>query len=269
MTSPAAFNALLDTAHTLADLSAGVIMPKFRRPIAIDDKGPKAGTTYDPVTAADRDAERVISRYLQRHHPAHGIVGEEHGGRDGDGTSPLRWVIDPIDGTKAFIMGSPLWGTLIGLLDGDAPLLGMMNQPFTGERIWSSRTAAHWRTADGRTRRIKTRACSRLADAILTSTSPSLIGDGDREKFFAVSAKARLTRYGGDCYGYCLLAGGHVDLVIETGLKPHDVVALIPIIERAGGRITTWEGKPATNGGRIVAAGDPALHAAALKILAK
>lgn len=269
MTSPAAFTALLATAHTLADLSAEVIRPKFRRPIAIDDKGPKAGTSYDPVTAADRDAERVIGRYLERHHPSHGIVGEEHGGRDGDGTSPLRWVIDPIDGTKAFIMGSPLWGTLIGLLDGEAPVLGMMNQPFTGERIWSSRTGAHWRTADNRTRRIKTRACSRLADAILTTTGPNLMADDEREKFYAVSAKARLTRYGGDCYGYCLLAAGHVDLVIETGLKPHDVVALIPIIERAGGRITTWDGKPATNGGRIIAAGDAALHAAALKMLGR
>jgi len=265
--SAAGFAALLETAHQLADLSGDVILPRFRRPIPIVDKGGKAG--FDPVTAADRDAERAISRYLARHHPAHAIVGEEHGGRDGDGSSALRWVIDPIDGTKAFIMGSPLWGTLIGLLDGDTPVLGMMNQPFSGERVWSGRNAAHWRTANGRTCRIRTRSCPRLADCILTTTSPNLLGDGDREKFLAVAARARLTRYGGDCYGYCLLAGGHVDLVIETGLKPHDVVALIPIIERAGGRITTWDGDPATGGGRIVAAGDPALHAAAVKLLAR
>jgi histidinol phosphatase-like enzyme (inositol monophosphatase family) len=265
--SVVSFAALLETAHRLADLSADVILPRFRRPIPVDDKGGKAG--FDPVTAADRDAERAISRYLARHHPDHAIVGEEHGGRDGDGSSALRWVIDPIDGTKAFIMGSPLWGTLIGLLDGETPVLGMMNQPFTGERVWSGRNAAHWHTADGRVRRLRTRTCAKLEHAILTSTSPALIGEKDRKKFFDIAARARLTRYGGDCYGYCLLAGGHTDLVIETGLKPHDVVALIPIIERAGGRITTWEGEPATGGGRIVAAGDPALHAAAVRILAR
>jgi histidinol phosphatase-like enzyme (inositol monophosphatase family) len=259
------FAALLETAHTLADLSGDVVLRRFRRPTAVQDKGGALG--FDPVTAADRDAERAISRYLQRHHPGHSIVGEEHGGRDGDGTSALRWVIDPIDGTKAFIMGSPLWGTLIGLLDGEMPLLGMMNQPFTGERVWSSRTATHWRTADGRTRRAKTRPCTKLEHAILTTTSPNLLGEKDRKKFFDVAARARLTRYGGDCYGYCLLAGGYTDLVIETGLKLHDVVALIPIIERAGGRITTWDGGPATRGGRIVAAGDPALHVKALEIL--
>jgi myo-inositol-1(or 4)-monophosphatase len=152
-------------------------------------------------------------------------------------------------------------------MDGDTHLLGMMNQPFTGERVWSTRTASHWRTADGRTRRIKTRACPKLEHAILTTTGPNLLGDRDRKKFIEIAARARLTRYGGDCYGYCLLAGGHTDLVIETGLKPHDVAALIPIIERAGGRITTWEGKSAANGGRIVAAGDPALHAQALGML--
>jgi myo-inositol-1(or 4)-monophosphatase len=263
MKPSASFAALLETAHKLADLSGELILRRFRRPIAVEDKGSPLG--FDPVTAADRDAERTISRYLLRHHPSHAIVGEEHGGREG--TSSLRWVIDPIDGTKAFIMGSPLWGTLIGLLDGETPLLGMMNQPFTGERIWASRTATHWRTADGRMRRARTRACPKLENAILTTTSPDLIGERDRKKFSEVSARARLTRYGGDCYGYCLLAGGHTDLLIETGLKPHDIVALIPIIERAGGRITTWDGKPATHGGRIVAAGDPALHAQVLKIL--
>lgn len=265
--SVASFAALLKTAHHLADLSGDVILPRFRRPIPIHDKGGKAG--FDPVTAADRDAERAINRYLARYHPEHAIFGEEHGGRDGDGSSALRWVIDPIDGTKAFIMGSPLWGTLIGLLDGDTPVLGMMNQPFTRERVWSGRNATHWRTADGRVRRLRTRACSRLADCILTTTSPDLIAAADRDRFHAVAARARLTRYGGDCYGYCLLAAGHTDLVIETGLKPYDVVALIPIVERAGGRITTWEGEPATGGGRIVAAGDPALHAAAVRMLAR
>ena len=268
MKSPApTFATLLETAHTLADLSGAVILRRFRRPIAVEDKGSALG--FDPVTAADRDAERVISRYLKSNHPSHSVVGEEHGSRSGDGSSTLRWLIDPIDGTKAFIMGSPLWGTLIGLFDDETPLLGLMNQPFTGERVWTSRSATHWRTADGRTRRVRTRPCPKLQHAILTTTSPNLIGEEDRKKFFEIAGRARLTRYGGDCYGYCLLAGGHTDLLIETGLKPHDVAALIPIIERAGGRITTWEGEPATNGGRIVAAGDPALHEQVLKILSR
>lgn len=266
--SAGSFTALLDIAHHLADLSADVIRPRFRRPIPVDDKS-VGKAPFDPVTAADRDAERTMRRYLQKHHPSHAIVGEEHGAHDGDGSSQLRWVIDPIDGTKAFITGSPLWGTLIGLLDGEEPLLGMMNQPFTGERIWASRTATHWRTADGRIRKAKTRTCPKLEQAILTTTGPNLFAEKDRQKFFDVAARARMTRYGGDCYGYCLLAGGYTDVLIETNLKLHDVVALIPIIERAGGRITTWEGEPATKAGRIVAAGDPALHAQMVKFLSK
>lgn len=266
--SPRHFAELLGLAHTLADLSAGVVMRHFRKAIPVDNKA--AGGAFDPVTRADRDAERAIDRFLVRHQPGHGIVGEEHGGRDGDGSSDLRWVIDPIDGTKAFIMGSPMWGTLIGLIHGDEPLLGMMNQPFTGERVWSDRKSTHWRLTDGRSRRVRTRTGVRLNEAILTTTSPDLLASGqETERFLDLKARARLTRYGGDCYGYCLLAGGHVDLVVETGIKPHDIVALIPIIERAGGRITTWRGEPAAGGGRIVAAGSPELHEEALRLLAR
>jgi myo-inositol-1(or 4)-monophosphatase len=266
---PKAFAALLETEHALADISAAVALRHFRRPMAVDDKA-RDGAPFDPVTPADRGAETAIRRYLRRHHPDHAILGEEHGADDGVSAGRLKWVIDPIDGTKAFIMGSPLWGTLIGLVDGSAPLLGIMNQPYTRERVWSARTSSYWRGTDGKVRRISTRTCCRLEDAVLTTTSPDLIPAGeDTERFRALKARARLTRFGGDCYGYCLLAAGHVDLVVESGLKPYDVMALIPIIERAGGRITTWTGEPATSGGRIVAAGDPALHEAALKILSR
>jgi myo-inositol-1(or 4)-monophosphatase len=179
-------------------------------------------------------------------------------------------VIDPIDGTRAFIMGSPMWGTLIGLLDGEEAVLGLMDQPFTGERFWSGATGAHFRNGNARPRRLKTRACASLAEATLTTTHPDLFAKGQEADAFArLAARVRMTRYGGDCYGYCLLAAGFVDLVVEAGLKTHDVVALIPIIERAGGRISTWEGGPAIEGGRIVAAGDPRLHEQALAVLAK
>jgi myo-inositol-1(or 4)-monophosphatase len=207
-----------------------------------------------------------MSRLLADAYPEHGLVGEEHGSRPGAGR--YTWVIDPIDGTKGFMVGSPMWGTLIGLLDRGEPLLGMMNQPFTGERIWSGPGASSWRQPDGRVRRIKVRACPALADAVLMSTSPDFFAEGfEHDRFNAIRAKTRMTRYGGDCYAYCLLAGGTVDLVVEAGLKPYDIVALIPIIERAGGIVTTWDGNPATNGGRIVAAGDRRVHAAAVKIL--
>lgn len=259
------FKALLDFAHELADVSGDVIRPYFRRPLAVTNKAVKG---FDPVTAADRAAERVISRALAKKWPDHGLIGEEFGqARDGNG---LCWVVDPIDGTRAFIMGSPLWGTLIGLLEGDTPLLGLMDQPFTGERFWSGEKASYLRIGEGKPRRIKTRACPNLAEAVVTTTHPDLFeGSAETQAFARLKAKARMTRYGGDCYGYCLLAAGYVDIVVESGLKPYDVVALIPIIERAGGCITTWKGEPAASGGRILASGDPRLHQEALKVLAR
>jgi myo-inositol-1(or 4)-monophosphatase len=166
-------------------------------------------------------------------------------------------------------MGSPLWGTLIGLLEGEAPLLGVMDQPYTRERFWSDATSSHLRTADGRTERLETRPCPRLADALLSTTHPDLFAPGDEAEAFARLKRAvRMARYGGDCYAYGLLAAGFVDVVVEAGLKPHDVVALVPIIERAGGYITTWDGRPATAGGRILASGDPTLHGQAMRLLA-
>jgi len=256
---------LIDFAHTLADASGAVIRPHFRAAIDVDNKCADGG--FDPVTAADKAAERAIADAVARRWPEHGFVGEEHGTTNPD--APLRWVVDPIDGTRAFIMGWPMWGTLIGLLDGGVPILGMMDQPFTRERFWSGVDGAYLRTADSGPTAIKTRRCAALADAILSTTHPDLFAAGaEADALARLKARVRMTRYGGDCYGYCLLAAGFVDLIVEPGLKPYDIVALIPIIEKAGGRVTTWDGKPATEGGRIVAAGDPRLHAAALELLA-
>jgi myo-inositol-1(or 4)-monophosphatase len=165
-------------------------------------------------------------------------------------------------------MGSPLWGTLIALVEGNEPVLGLMDQPFTRERFWADRRTARMRGPDGRTRRLRTRSCPRLSEAVLTSTHPDLFStQRELASFGRLKARVRMTRFGGDCYGYCLLAAGFVDIVVESGLKPHDVAALVPIIESAGGRITTWDDKPALHGGRIVAAGDARVHREALAVL--
>lgn len=262
---PRDLKALAETAHELADLSAKAILPQFRRSIAVENKAGAGG--FDPVTAADKAAERVIRKHLKATHPEHGVLGEEYGAAVG--SSPYTWVIDPIDGTKAFITGTPLWGTLIGLSYADRAVLGVMNQPFTGERVFAAGQGAHWSLPGGRSKRIKTRACPKLDDAMLGTTSPDLLSAIELDAFVGLKRRARLTRYGGDCYGYCLLAAGHFDLIVECGLKPHDVMALIPIIEAAGGVITTWDGGRPEGGGRIVAAGDPRLHEAVLKTLSK
>lgn len=260
------YKTLLDFAHELADASGAVLRPYFRKRLNVENKAGKGA--FDPVTAADRGAERALAKAIAKRWPDHGVVGEEYGTHNEDAS--LRWIIDPIDGTRAFIMGSPLWGTLIGLMDGDEALLGLVDQPFTRERYWSGAKSSYLRTADGKERRIRTRACPGLAEATLTTTHPDLFEAGKETTAFArLKAKARMTRYGGDCYGYCLLAAGFVDIVVEAGLKPYDIVALIPIVERAGGCITTWKGEPAMNGGRIVATGDPRVHEEALALLSR
>jgi myo-inositol-1(or 4)-monophosphatase len=251
-------------AHDLADLSAAATLPFFRRPLKVANK--HKGPGFDPVTAADRAAERRIRAAIAQRFPDHGVLGEEFASTDGSGY--YRWVVDPIDGTRAFIMGSPLWGTLIGLLAGGHPVLGIMDQPFTRERFWGHGRMARMRDPEGKQRRLKTRACRGLADAVVTCTDPGMFAaPAERAAFGRVKARARMVRYGGDCYGYCLLAAGHVDLVMEAGLKPHDIVALIPIIEGAGGRVTTWNGGSALEGGRIIAAGDARVHAEAVELL--
>jgi histidinol phosphatase-like enzyme (inositol monophosphatase family) len=252
----------LEIAHLLGDISGAAILPYFRKRLTVTNKAGRAG--YDPVTAADRAAERVIRKAVRQHLPDHGFIGEEYGVTPGR----YQWLVDPIDGTRAFITGSPLWGTLIGLLDRGTPVLGLMNQPFTGERFWSEGRDARRRDPDGTVHRIKTRPCASLAQAVLTTTAPDMFAaPAEAARFDALKSRTRMTRYGGDCYGYCLLAAGFVDLIVESGLKSYDIAPLIPIIEGAGGVVTTWEGGPAAEGGRIIAAGDARAHAAALAIL--
>ena len=250
-------------AGRLADASRDVILPYFRQNVAIDDKAGEH--EFDPVTVADRRAEEVMRSIIQADRPHHGIVGEEFGVTSGN--SPYTWVLDPIDGTRAFIMGMPLWGTLIGLLQDARPIVGIMDQPFTGERfVGTADRALYFRGNDRQT--MSTRATERLEDALLASTSPDMFTDSeDMDRFSAVSGACRMTRYGGDCYAYCMLASGHADLVVEAGLKSYDIVALIPIVEGAGGVVTTWDGGDAAEGGRIVASANPALHQKALDCL--
>lgn len=255
----------LQAAHAFADVAGAAILPHFRRRLAVENKHAKVGG-FDPVTVADKAAERAIRRELKARLPGHGIVGEELGDIAPDATH--RWIVDPIDGTRAFILGLPLWGTLIGLVEGQTPVLGVMDQPYMRERFWAAEKASFMRDTAGKERRLRTRQCPSLADAMLTTTHPDMFAAGEeQERFRSLARSVRMTRYGGDCYGYCLLAAGHVDVIVEAGLKGFDVVALIPIIERAGGCITTWTGGSAHEGGRIVASGDPALHEIVLKRL--
>jgi myo-inositol-1(or 4)-monophosphatase len=255
------FQAYMAMAHALADKAGAVILPHFRSGTAVDHKG---GKTFDPVTPADRDAEMAIRQALAEAYPGHGIIGEEFGNSCAD--ADYCWIIDPIDGTRAFIMGQPLWGTLIGLTAGGAPLLGLMDQPYTGERFWSGEHESFFRH-DGEEKVMRTRPCASLGEAVVTSTDPDMFEGRDSERNERLSRAVRLRRFGGDCYNYCLLALGQIDLVVESGLKPFDILPLIPIIERAGGVVSTWEGGDPRDGGRILAAGDARLHAAAVELL--
>jgi myo-inositol-1(or 4)-monophosphatase len=256
--------AYLEFAYGMAQAAGAAILPHFREIIVVEDKRNFMG--YDPVTIADRAAEDVIRAAIRRAYPDHGIHGEEHGREAG--TAPLTWVIDPIDGTKSFILGQHHWGVLIALHDGHAPVLGVAHQPFVGETFLGVRGgSAQWRRGSDR-RTLATRRCARLADALAVTTDPRQFRTpAELAALASVAAGARFLRYGGDCYCYTQLAMGFVDLVIENGLQPYDVQALIPIIEAAGGVITDWAGGPCDQGGAVLACGDPALHAAVLPLL--
>jgi myo-inositol-1(or 4)-monophosphatase len=257
-------NDRLAFAHRLADAAGAVIRPYFRRHIDVTDKGPQG--FFDPVTDADKGAERIMRDMIANAYPADGIIGEEYGERSGD--SGFVWVLDPVDGTRAFIAGQPLWGTLIALEQNGKPVIGILDQSFLDERFIGVGGTTELRNAAS-TQRLKTRSCAALADAVITTTHPMLhFKDAERQRYFEVEKRCRLSRYGGDCYGYALVAMGFVDLVIETDLKRWDIAPLIPIIEGAGGIVTNWEGHPRSDGGNVIAAGDRRVHAEALKILA-
>ncbi len=246
-------------ANELADAARPIAARYFRTQVAIDDK-----TDNSPVTIADREAETAMRDLLTRHVPEHGVFGEEHGAVRTD--AEYVWVLDPIDGTKSFISGMPVWGTLIALTRLGEPVFGLMHQPFMRETFSGDGLAADYRGPAGK-RSLRSRSCTGLSDAILFTTSPLLMNETDRAAFRKVEATVKLSRYGGDCYAYCMLAAGHIDLVIETELKPYDILPLIPILAGAGAVVTSWDGGPAALGGRVIAAGDARVHAAALELL--
>ena len=261
----AELSACLDFARELCAAAGEAILPHFR--VAIDVENKADARRYDPVTEADRAAERVIREAIGLRYPSHRIRGEESGVSGGD--SALTWVIDPIDGTRSFVLGLLHWGTLIALNDGTKPVLGIMHQPFVGESFSAvAGGEATWQR--GRERRIlRTRRCARLGEAMLACTSPGMFTtEARRAAFERVRARVRLTRFASDCYGYCLLAMGLIDVVVESDLQAYDVQALMPIVEAAGGVMTRWDGSACDEGGDVLACGDPALHAEVRALLA-
>jgi len=245
----------------VATVAAAETLPRFRRFNEIDNKYTSG---FDPVTEADRAAERAIRAVIGREFPEHGILGEEYGPENIDRSHV--WVIDPVDGTRAFISGLPVWGTLVGLtVDGDAKA-GMMSQPFTGELFYSDGEGSYL-VRDGAEQRLSVRSQAKLEDATMFTTTPALFKGELRKGFDRLENSVRLSRYGVDCYAFAMLAGGFADIVVEAGLQPYDIVALIPIIEQAGGVVTQRDGGPAEKGGDIVAAASAELHQAALELI--
>jgi len=255
----------LDFAIRMAHAAGAAILPHFRECIDIEDKG--GAGRYDPVTIADRAAEAAIRAGIAQRYPDHGIRGEEHGVQTG--RSRYTWVIDPIDGTRSFILGQMHWATLIALHDGERPIIGVCHQPYVGETFTGTADGvAEWRRG-GERRRLAVRRCAAVDDAVLACTDPTMFRTpAERACFDRVAARARLTRWGGDCYAYCLLAMGFIDVVIETSLHAYDIQALMPIVEAAGGIVTAWDGGTCAEGGSVVACGDRSLHPRVLALLA-
>ncbi|HEX5079062.1 MAG TPA: histidinol-phosphatase [Geminicoccaceae bacterium] len=248
-------------AHELADRAGEVLRRYYRAPVAVDYK-----MDASPVTTADREAERVMRDLIRTRFPEHGIEGEEFASEHAD--AELVWNLDPIDGTKAFMIGKPTFGTLISLLRDDRPVLGIIDQCISHER-WVG-ILGEPSTLNGAP--IRVRPCADLEHAVLSTTSPQMFKAAEEQAAFArVASAVRFPVYGGDCYGYGLLAMGFADLVVEADLDLHDFAALVPVIEGAGGVITDWQGRPLRPGsdGRVVAAGDPRAHAQALALLAQ
>jgi histidinol phosphatase-like enzyme (inositol monophosphatase family) len=248
-----------------ADIAANHTLPRFRTALTVDNKWTEG---FDPVTEADRQAELAVREVIAARFPDHGLIGEEWDDKPSDGR--FAWVIDPIDGTRAFISGVPVWGTLVGLLVDGRAVAGLMAQPFTGEVYLSLPGEAHYFRGK-ESAPLSTSSVTELRRAKVTTTSPDLFLRAGRDltlPWRAISDGALTVRYGLDCYGYCLLAAGHLDLVVEAGLKNVDIAPLIPLIRNAGGVVTTWDGGEAEDGGNIVAAATPQLHAEAMQVLA-
>lgn len=255
----------LEVAHAMADAARSAILPYFRSASLISDNKDAQG--FDPVTQADRLAEQAMRSILAQHRPQDGVWGEEFGKQSG--ASGRMWVLDPIDGTRAFISGTPTWGVLIALgQDGQAPDLGMIDQPYIRERFWGDANGAFCSAHEG-TWDISARAPRAMGEATLFTTFPEVGGEADRLGFEAVAASVKLVRYGMDCYAYALLAAGQIDLVIEAGLAAYDIQGPMAVIQAAGGLVTNWRGDTAHQGGQVLAAANAEIHADALQILQK
>lgn len=253
---------IIATAHDMADAARAAILPYFRTAgLAADNK---LSDGFDPVTAADHAAERAMREVLSRRRPDDAILGEEFG--ETQGNSGLTWVLDPIDGTRGFISGTPTWGVLIAVSDDSGPLFGIVDQPYIGERFEGGFGRATLTGPHG-TMPLRTSGVTRVADAKLFTTFPEVGTETDRQGFGAVAAQARLVRYGMDCYAYALVALGQADLVIEAGLNSYDIQGPMAVVAAAGGIVTDWSGGSAHNGGRAIAAANETLHAEALELL--
>jgi histidinol phosphatase-like enzyme (inositol monophosphatase family) len=250
MPDPALARSLLPLAARLADAAREAILPIFRSAEASNPTN-KDANGFDPVTEADRASERVMREIISAERPNDAIEGEEYGSTAG--TSGLTWYLDPIDGTRAFVAGLPSWCVLIGLVQEGRPILGVIDQPWMDERYIGVGNEA-WMEARGQRTTLRTRDCQQLTHAVLSTTDPFILTPPERGAFEHIRATARLTRYGLDAYAYARLAAGTIDMVAESGLKAHDVAALFPVIEGAGGVVTDWRGNPAQLGGQIVAA---------------
>jgi histidinol phosphatase-like enzyme (inositol monophosphatase family) len=251
------------TAHALADAARPATLQHFRSQAL--DVSSKNAFHFDPVTVADRAAEAAIRSTLARLRPQDGMLGEELGAEAGE--SGLTWIVDPIDGTRGYLSGSPTWGVLIALADESGPILGVIDQPYIGERFWGGLGEASADGPRGRTA-LATRPPRPLAESILYTTFPEIGTDAERAAFERLRDRARLVRYGMDCYAYALLAAGQIDLVIEAGLQVYDIAAPLAVIEAAGGVVTDWQGGPAHGGGQVIAAANRAIHTEALALLA-
>ncbi|WP_297322181.1 inositol monophosphatase family protein [uncultured Bartonella sp.] len=252
-----------DFFEKLARIIADTSLPFFRHKLLVDNKDE---TGFDPVTIADRKTEIALREAIHEKYPDDGILGEEFPVLNG--LNDRIWVIDPIDGTRSFISGMPIWGSLVGLVKSGSAIAGMLAQPYNNEIFYSCGKGSYLFTfLDGRHMKLSTSGCTLLDKATMFSTAPELFKGKAAKGFKELCNKVQLTRYSADCYAFAMLACGFVDLVVETGLKPYDITALIPIVEQAGGVIKQWDGNAAENAGNIIAAATPQLYEAALKVL--
>lgn len=257
--------------HELAETAAARTRPLFRSALTIENKAEAEdgaedgiGDGLNPVTAADREAEAAMRRLINERYPDHGILGEEYGAENLD--SDWVWVLDPIDGTRGFICGIPLWGTLIGLRHEGDSVLGMISQPILNERFFGSADGS-WYWINGDETPLQTRSCKTIETAQISTTDPRLFTADERPRYDRVEKKAKLARYGYDCYAHAMVALGQIDCIIEAGVAAHDIEPIAPVIAGAGGRVTNWSGGSVKGGGQIVTSGDARLHELILEAL--